>query len=125
MNDQVLSVEQMQELIALGVDISKASCCWCKVATPNRIGYIWTILPEHLNKCDEEHIPTFTLQNILEYLPKQIKVGKTIVCTPEFSLDSVGYYDYDSCFTLISFKEKTLLLSFFNLLKWCKQNKHI
>ena len=28
MKDKVLTIEQMQELIALGVDTSKASMCW-------------------------------------------------------------------------------------------------
>lgn len=29
MKNQVLSIEQMQRLKELGVDTSKASCCWC------------------------------------------------------------------------------------------------
>lgn len=68
MENQVLTIEQMQELINMGVDISKASCTWCKVRaiTSDRKGYSWMILPETLNKFDEDHIPTFTLQDILD-----------------------------------------------------------
>lgn len=87
MNRQVLSIKQMQHLKELGLDTSKASMCWLKDLTkelakgeaidmskgwfldfhePSFYKYGWLAV-----------IPTFTLQDILDLLPKEIDAGFT------------------------------------------------
>ena len=72
MKNQVLSIEQMQHLKELGVDISKASMVWIK-PRPNNDNYTLTI---HALGCYEykSPIPTFTLQDMLEMMPKKIMI---------------------------------------------------
>lgn len=69
MNGQVLSIEQMQHLKELGLDTSKASMCWCTFNGD-------TTLSVHDEYCYESAslhpVPVFTLQDILELLPKEI-----------------------------------------------------
>lgn len=69
MSKQVLSIKQMQRLQELGVDTSKASMCWCTFNGD-------TTLALHDEYCYESSslhpIPTFTLQDILDILPKKI-----------------------------------------------------
>ena len=141
MKDQVLSIEQMQELQELGVDTSKASCCWCKLVSSNRIGYAWLLLPESLNKMDETHVPTFTLQDILETLPKYIEVteeqtdkseylgtNRLRIGCPEGIDDMYIMYTKDSKMNggWSSFNAKpSLIKAAFNMLKWCKENNYI
>lgn len=135
MEKQVLSIEQMRELIDMGIDISKASCTWCKVRaiTSDRKGYSWMVLPETLNKFDEDHVPTFTLQDILEMLPYELPSNSTDFIS--YSLKMIKWDDgymleyqeqyYDEDYTLMSFMENTPLQAAFNMLKWCKENNYI
>lgn len=124
METQVLSTEQMRELINMGVDISKASCTWCKVRaiTPDRKGYSWMILPETLNKLDKDHVPTFTLQDMLEMLPVEIdgllwRLGHGCIYYQDIH---TGYINEN----LVAYG-KTINEAVFNMLKLCKQNNYI
>ncbi len=73
MKNQVLSVEQMQHLINLGVDVSSASMAWGK---PDGEKEYHLLLP-NLQETFEyglviKYIPAFTLQDMLALMPKQI-----------------------------------------------------
>lgn len=121
MEKQVLSIEQMQELVKLGIDISKASCTWCKVRaiTSDGKGYSWMILPETLNKFDEDHVPTFTLQDMLEIIPS-FDLSKTSTVDPIVGIKCFKGYEE------IKFASKQSLLdAAFSMLKWCKQKNYI
>lgn len=136
MEEQVLSVEQMQELIDIGIDVSKASMCWIVCSD----GY--TVYPYNktFRKCFEEHldtipmvlIPTFTLQDILEILPENITTDCGVFKQVKFSLQiHYGLLEYSTpklgLHTEIVSKKETssLLQAAFNMLKWCTQNKYI
>lgn len=119
MENQVLTIEQMQELIAMGIDISKASCTWCKVRaiTSDRKGYSWMILPETLNKLDEEHIPTFTLQDILEI---------TVSTVPQlWRKDGIPTWHIHDYMMKGHFIGTNLMDIAFKYIKWCKENNYI
>lgn len=127
MENQVLTIEQMQKLIAIGIDTSKASCTWCKVRaiTSDRKGYSWVILPETLNKLDEEHIPTFTLQDILEILPSySVTYDKYTNDLDKYEI-RVDIPEEQHYITHIAQSSKSLLEAAFNMFKWCKQNNYI
>ena len=83
MNKEVLSISQMEHLQELGLDTSKASC------------YIWEAEgKEYLywGKCEDANgIPTFTLPDILELLPKEI-CGNEITIYHHRNYWSIYYY---------------------------------
>lgn len=140
MKEQVLSIEQMQELIDMGVDTSSASCIWWNFAD---LGFTLMFLNDGresltIEKMKENHgaeniIPAFTLQDILEMLPYEIPSK-----VPDFETYSLRMVKWDDSYTLEyqefiyetdytkeSFTCKSLLEASFNMLKWCKQNNYI
>lgn len=83
MSKQVLSIEQMQHMKELGVDTSKASMYWVRlVRLPNvknkekevLIDWFLDLQKEHMHVGYDEYecFPTFTLQDVLDLLPKEI-----------------------------------------------------
>lgn len=127
MKNQVLNIEQMQELINIGINVSNASCCWCKVKATNKEGFDWMLLPEHLDKCDEEHVPTFTFQDIMDMLPKYIKVDEYEY---KWNIMPFGnryvflYIDTDGINpAYVTFIDENFMIGAYKLLKWCKENK--
>ena len=131
MEEQVLSVEQMQELIDMGIDTSKASICWL---IPRLKGEI--LLHICTEKDEWEYIektfmryPTFTLQDVLKMLPNSIKFAQ-LSGILTIKKDSMNYYqvqykDFIKEYNIQQFVEKSLLDATFNMLKWCKQNNYI
>lgn len=78
MKNQVLSIEQMQKLKELGVDINKASMCYiskypsCDFDDGDSI----VVVSKGFNKrLYNEFGPAFTLQDIIELLPHNIYDG--------------------------------------------------
>ena len=75
MKNQVLSIEQMQKLKELGVDINKASMCYiskypsCDFDDGDEIVVVCNDFNKRLYN---EFGPAFTLQDIIELLPKQL-----------------------------------------------------
>lgn len=102
MKDQVLTVQRMQHLESLGVDVSKGSVYWARRVHGSHMEDEskgeWFL---SLHKCfmttgftSYEVIPTFTLEDMLEMMPK------TLYCCvgdyAEISLNAVRYgSEYD------------------------------
>lgn len=129
MKDQVLSIEQMQELINMGIDVSNASMCW----NYNDEHSYWAsvINYTHSPYIKGEIVPTFTLQDILGILPS-IKgylpwdlhrcagTNPCYMCVYEpCDLKHTSSKDW------IKFISKTPLEAAFNMLKWCKLNNKL
>lgn len=124
MNGQVLSIEQMQHLKELGIDTSKASC------------YIWESEgKEYLywGKCEDANgIPTFTLQDILELLPKSIITkdfhNDNVYLIADFFSKMIGYaYSFETCGEISFYKHSEfqyslLIESAYDMLCWCIEN---
>lgn len=116
MEKQVLSIKQMLELTALGIDTSKASIFW----EHKEFGvYEVSTSPYAYNN----PIPTFTLQDILEMLPNTIEwKGETywfsifVNCRGD---KMIGYRDLK--LWPIQLKPFNIYGAFY-MLKWCKQN---
>lgn len=110
MNGQVLSIEQMQHLKELGIDTSKASC------------YIWEAEgKEYLywGKCEDANgIPTFTLPDILELLPKEI-CGNDITIYHHRNYWCIYYYG------IYSVENKSLIDAAYEMLCCCLENGDI
>lgn len=137
MNEQVLTIEQMQELIALGIDTSKASMCWFPmmeldenmkpVVKSHFIGVNTIDFDSYWNTIEGQNtIKTFTLQDVLSLLPYSISTTRPSYLSILPLRDGGWYIRYSrmECDEK-STDGKTLLEAAFNMLKWCKQNNYI
>lgn len=133
MNEQVLLIEQCQELLALGVDMSKASMCWSRFKNDPDFSIqamSKDMFEEQIRNWDTIYtpydytiIPTLTLQDILTILPNEIQNHKL-----ESDLKGYIHYVFRSPYrvhNLNAIECSTLLEAAFNMLKWCKENKYI
>lgn len=135
MKNQVLSINQMQELINLGIDTSKASMCWSKFKYDSN----FTIQAMSKNMFEEEIrnldliytpydyiiIPTFTLQDILEILPKIKHYYYPNLRQVNNISWQIIYKSKLGELEWIAKYGKTSIEAAFNMLKWCKQNNYI
>ena len=121
--EQVLSREQMKHLQELGVDTSDASMCWVAdneweseedwhVTIPNNF-----LMPYNT-------IPTYTIGDLIEKLPKNIDGSNLLI---EFCASDLGYGDWD-CGELYDinarqkFNDKSLKEALYDLLCWVAEN---
>lgn len=152
MKNQVLSIEQMQHLQELGVDTSKASAIIYKISeTETYCGYAReVILIEGYVEDYIDKVETFTLQDIIELLPSEIKYIDGELHYLSFSKDGIQYsyqdfedewasvtcdsdgmrmysepryYGGESCITFDS--PKTLLGCAYEMLCWCAENGYL
>lgn len=120
MKNQVLTAEQMRELIDMDIDIAKASMCWNYNDEQDR----WALVTNftHSPYIENEIVPAFTLQDILEMLPT-IHLHHNINAVNENARWEMSISERN----IIEHREfsKSILLVAFNMLKWCKENKYI
>lgn len=132
---QVLSIEQMKHLQELGLDTSDASMYWTRVSHGSRIddklkGKWFLSLQKEFQTCgfmSYETTPTYTLQDILDKLPKRIETEDY-----EFELyiyyheNGVSvFYDDGDITQLAFFSKPTLLESAYEMLCWCIEKGYI
>lgn len=125
MENQVLTIEQMQELVKLGIDTSKASMYISE--------YGEIVSNVKICELDINWIPTFTLQDILLMLPNTLEFqnvyGNTHFEYIEFWGD--GWNQMAVVDPLhpssprITTSNISPLRAAFDMLKWCKQNNYI
>lgn len=145
MINQVLTIDQCKELLALGLDMSDASCMWCPTYKSNGCLVDYDTIEEYNVSFRNNTTPievlrekfpltykegnvyyTYTLQDILEKLPTYIV--KDYTC---YSLDivfgsvKISYYNQYHEEYLVSFDCDNLLDGAFEILKWCIENKYI
>lgn len=143
MEKQVLSIEQMQELKELGIDITSASMKWAPKLRWDEngekrevyghildINYTPVGSPFWKTMDGKDTIPTFTLQDIIDMLPKRITISSNGVAQLMFNNEGVLEYHYieygELCASYHYTRPGTHLLdSAFDMLKWCKQNNYI
>lgn len=70
MTKQVLSIEQMQLLQELGIDITNASVCWYKPDYDTEYFEMFGILNKKELTSGEDCIPAYTLQDVLDALTR-------------------------------------------------------
>ena len=126
MKNQVLSIEQMQKLKELGVDINKASMCYiskypsCDFDDGDSI----VVVSKDFNKrLYNEFGPAFTLQDIIELLPYTfdnfyLKIYRGI---------NMYYFIYESINSEDDIIEKgnTPLLAAYEMLIWVAENGYL
>lgn len=93
---QVLSIDQMKHLQELGLDTSDASMCWCLFFGDKKEKWELEIYEDVINQKRDssfwEIIPSFTLQDILDKLPKRIDEFELRI--KMFVFDYVGHTEY-------------------------------
>ena len=72
--EQVLSIEQMKHLQELGVDTSDASMCWV-ADNEGESEEDWHVTIPNNFLMPYNTIPTYTIGNLIEKLPKSIDIG--------------------------------------------------
>lgn len=71
---QILSIEQMQHLQELGLDTSNASASWYKPDMDTEYMLMFGHMAKEELVGNEESIPAYTLQDVLDALPKEIEI---------------------------------------------------
>lgn len=136
MNEQVLSIEQMQHLKELGVNISKASMYWLRIirTDTNEVEHDWYLgltkeVPQPVLTIIErklEVLPTFTLQDILELLPYKID-ERILTITKDILHNKVQYFvKYEDVGGGASplFICGNLIDGIYEMLCWCIENNY-
>lgn len=127
MSKQCLSIEQMQHLNELGVDIRTASLCWVCLNSEPYLSFYNKDYPQE----DTKVIPAFTLQDILDLLPKDIcKEGCTWAASLyiDYENNRIAYGNTDRYGFEIYHEriiEETLIDAAYEMLCWCIENGYL
>ena len=121
--EQVLSIEQMKHLQELGVDTSDASMCWVAGEdTSTDEGEWYLTIPN--NFLLPYNIPTYTIGDLLEKLPKSDNSGDLLIECRNSEL-GYGVWDWGELYGINAqqnFKDKPLKNALYDLLCWVAEN---
>lgn len=131
MEKQVLSIEQMQHLKELGVDTSQASGNVYTVSESKifcGLSRDIVVIDGYLNEWLDNR-KSFTLQDILNLIPKTIKYNKyTYVIdfwyNALFDEWCIGYSDGNISYGK-TFRNLTIIDAAYDILCWCADNGHL
>ena len=128
MSEQVLSIEQMKHLQELGLNTNYASA-WVKVTKIDgkEVENCWSlafgIVPNKFDNMEAETAPTFTLQDILDLLPRQMideyASPLMIKCTFDL-LVQVCYKDI-----YVTAEHEDIIDAAYEMLCWCIENENL
>ena len=125
MSKQCLDVQQMQHLQELGLDTSDASMCWIKDTEGNRH------LSVHDEYCYEasfmDPIPAYTLQYVLDALPKSLEIGKSKYEILIYMIEGKWAVDYysETDSDIQSLECENLIDAVYSRLCWAIENKFV
>ena len=135
--EQVLSIEQMKHLQELGVDTSDASMYWVRAkriigkqrnnVLYNEMGKWRLSLSKsivHSVDWAVESVPTYTIGDLIEKLPKSDNSGDLLI---EYRNSELGYgvWDWGELYGINAqqnFKDKPLKNALYDLLCWVAEN---
>ena len=135
--EQVLSIEQMKRLQELGVDTSDASMYWVRAkriigkqrnnVLDNEMGKWRLSLSKsivHSVDWAVESVPTYTIGDLIEKLPKSDNSGDLLI---EYRNSELGYgvWDWGELYGINAqqnFKDKPLKNALYDLLCWIAEN---
>lgn len=134
MSKQVLDIQQMKHLKELGVDTSKTNFYWHRTKSLNNYQEWdeWTLhygvlrLARGFKTFNCEYVRTFTLQDILDLLPKEIEKENRNYQLEMFRNPQryfVSYYWLDNL--LISLNEVEFIDAAYEMLCWCVENGYV
>lgn len=140
MAKQTLSIEQMLHLQELGLEMKETMLYWCRIhdsrpraATNNGK---WTLCKGKNQPCVAiqhwEYIPAYTLQDVLDILPTEIKPAERRFWLRIDLSDECLYYYYDDC-NLVEHRKKVigydgideLIDAAYSMLCWAIENGYL
>ena len=125
MDKQCLDVQQMQHLQELGLDTSNASMCWIK--TPN--GRDLTFNDEWMNLEESilDPVLAYTLQDVLDALPKSLKIGKSKYEISIYMIEGKWAVDYysETDADIQSLECENLIDAVYSRLCWAIEHKFV
>lgn len=133
MNKQCLDVQQMQHLQELGLDTSNASMVWCKYDGEEEYSHLLPRDEDVFERClAVKYIPAYTLQDVLDALPKEIKYkDKRCWLCIDLTDEWVGYY-YENIYFAHKYVyyevvkiDESLIDASYRLLCWCIENDYV
>lgn len=122
---QVLSIEQMQHLQELGLDTSNASMRWLNYNGIN------AVIPNnfHLPTTDKDYkiCDAYTLQDVLDALPKSLKIGKSKYEISIYMIEGKWAVDYysETDADIQSLECENLIDAVYSRLCWAIDNKFV
>lgn len=129
---QVLSVEQMKYLKELGIDTSDASMCWCYALSYKKAKWELEIYEDVINQKRDsafwEIIPTYTLQDIFDKLPRHINDFGTkhkLHIEPTFAETWYISYQIGICEPFVFKLAEEPLDAAYEMLCWCIENGYV
>ena len=137
---QVLDIKQMQHLQKLGLELGETLLYWAReIATePRAANYYgkWILVKgkgrASVGMTRWKYVPAYTLQDVLELLPTEIKPNqKRYWLRIDFADECIYYYYEDSRF--IEYRKKMieyddiagLLDAAYEMLCWCIENGYV
>ena len=121
--EQVLSREQMKHLQELGVDTSDASMCWVAREDTSTDEEEWNLIIPN-NFLMPYNIPTYTIGDLIEKLPKSDNSGDLLIEYRNLEL-GYGVWDWGELYGINAqqnFKDKPLKNALYDLLCWVAEN---
>ena len=132
MSKQVLSIEQMLHLQELGIDTSNASASLYKPDMDTEYMLMFGHLKKEELVGNEEDIPSYTLQDVLDALPNRIyDKGAFYLGCYDIMIDEhdICYAKWcgseiESTYVEIEIKDN-LIDAAYSMLCWCVENKFV
>lgn len=140
MSKQVLSVEQMQHLQELGLDISNASSCYYKQEGWEE-GYFMALACDVKEKGGlfyyydsfsgkeyilNEIIPAYSLPDVLDALPEYIYDSiEQYLLEINMFYKHIRYSRFNDVLTKRNFDRAPIIDAAYELLVWCIENKYV
>ena len=122
LKDQVLSIEQVQELKKLGLDVREHSSMYYLPYYNSSSYKIDGYILDTIEKNDSfNSIPTMTIGDIINVLPFKIDTHYFLSVNSEYCAYSMSG-DFDTIFFT---REKEIMNNLFKTLVWCIKEKHI
>ena len=129
---QILDVQQMQHLQEMGLDTSNASASWYKPDMDTKYMAMFGHLKQEELMGNEESIPAYTLQDVLDVLPIEIKYkDKRCWLCIELADEMIGYYYENARFEHrwvyyeVVMIDESLIDAAYRLLIWVIENGYI
>lgn len=131
---QCLDIEQMQHLQELGLELKETMLYWVVYEAGHENNFV-TTKENAMEVIDEScgMLPAYTLQDVLDALPKEIKyAGERCWLCFEAADERIGYYNEDCNFNreyvyydVKETSESNIIDSAYRLLCWAIENKFV
>lgn len=124
MENQVLSIEQMNHLKELGVDTSGASMAWQRGSATRHEWVLYAVGNMSLSLLEKEH--TFTLQDMIDLMPR--KLNSKAELQVDLNDNSFSYFYVENAYDyqlIAKFVSDKLINSAYCMLCWLAENDYL